>query len=105
MQPDETDELARLSFFDGPKPPATFVDQSHGSLGKLVALLPGPPRRVVLHDIRVGIHRREWFKVRWSPLSEPKPRSEEFSRMAHVGQMHKDTGIQRRRRPSAAIPG
>jgi hypothetical protein len=63
MQSNEANELARLSLFDRPEAPAALVDQLHDSLGKRVALLSRPRRRVVAHDLSVRIHRRERGKV------------------------------------------
>lgn len=70
MQADKADESLRRPFLNRPESPPTLVDQSHHPLAKRIALFSGPRRRVVTHDIGIRIHRREWFKVRWPPLSE-----------------------------------
>ncbi len=78
MQPDETGELLGLPLFNSPEAPAPFVDELRDSFGKAVALRSGPQRWIIAHDIDIGIDRREWCEVRWSPLSESKAGSEEI---------------------------
>lgn len=63
MQPNEADESTGRSFLDRPKAPAAFVDQSHDSLGKRIALLSRPRRWIVAHDLRVSTHCRERLEV------------------------------------------
>lgn len=78
MQPDETGELLGLPLFNSPEAPAPFFDQLRDPFGKAVALRSGPQRWIIAHDIDIGIDRREWCEVRWSPLSESKAGSEEI---------------------------
>ncbi|MCE3224352.1 MAG: hypothetical protein K0S58_2532 [Nitrospira sp.] len=88
MQSNEADELTGCVLLNRPEPPAPFVYELPDSLGKCVTLLSEPSRRVVTHDIRVSTHRCERLKIRLTPLSEPKARCEEFSRMVHAVQMY-----------------
>lgn len=83
VQTDEADESPRRPFLDRPETPASFVDQSHDSLDKRIALLPRPYCRIVVHDLGVSTHRGEWFQVGWPPLPECETGSVEFSGMGH----------------------
>ncbi len=72
MQSNKANKLLRIFGFNGPEPPATFIDKSLASNCHRIAFSAIKRRRIEPYDLWVSIERVERFTVGGTPLTQPK---------------------------------